>query len=343
MAKVLLGVLKSKVKKLRLEKEADILGIDVLVFSPKGIQWKARRIRGYLYSNGKWAKTRCPFPAAVYNRIYSNRKRVTAKLEKIIGKDTVFNCITWFDKWKIHSILRKTGVVSALPDTMLYSFDGIEEMLAKHGKIIVKPCRGEFGNSVYRIEAAESGYSLLNNLEISIITESTVEKLLSSIDYLFKEKPFILQQFIPFARYKERVFDIRMYVQKNARGTWVNTGGFCRVAVQGTYITNFSSDLTSINEMVVTHQAINVIQFREMERLSLLTARSIEESIGHLGEICVDFCVDTKGSIWIIEVNGHTQKKLLLRLGDGSLERIRYYYPLVYAQHLAITKNAYLK
>lgn len=340
MAKLLVGVLSRKAKELRLEKDADALGIDVLVFSPRGIKWGAKRIGGYLYSQGRWSETQSRFPAAVYNRIYTASNKLTAKLEKAIGEKTVFNSVTWFDKWEVYTSLRKTKAAPALPETMLYSLDGLKKMLAKHGKVIVKPRRGQFGKGVYRIEASKSGYSLYHNLGIPKHSESSVEKLFFSIDYLFRAKPFILQQFISFAQLNGQVFDIRLYVQKNGRGVWTVNGGFSRVAFEGVYITNQSSHLTSIPQML-KQRAITARQYEEMKKLGIVAAKALEKSMGHLGEVCVDFCVDTSGSIWIIEVNGHTQKKLLLRLGDASLERIRYYHPLEYAQHLAIRKNAY--
>lgn len=340
MAKALVGVLSRKAKELRLEKDADALGIDVLVFSPRGIKWKAKLIRGYLYSQGKWSETQSPFPGAVYNRIYTASNKLTARLEKAIGEKTVFNSVTWFDKWDVYTTLRKTKAASALPETMLYSLDGLKKMLAKYGKVIVKPRRGQFGKGVYRIEASEAGYSLYHNLSIPKHTEPSVEKLFFSIDYLFRAKPFILQQFIPFAQYKGQIFDIRLYVQKNGRGAWTVNGGLSRVAFEGVYITNQSSHLAGISQMV-KQRAITARQFEEMKRLCIAVAKALEKSVGHLGEVCVDFCVDASGSVWIIEVNGHTQKKLLLRLDDASVEKIRYYHPLEYAQHLAIRKNAY--
>lgn len=341
MAKKLVGVLRRKAKELRLEKDADALGIDVLVFSPKEIQWRSKRIRGYLYSKGSWSETESTFPAAVYNRIYTSEIKLAAKLEKAIGENTVFNSVTWFDKWEVYTALRKTKAASALPETMLYSLDGLKKMLARYRKIIVKPRRGQFGKGVCRIEASESGYELYQNLSIPKFVEADLEEFLAKAGRFFTGKSYILQQFIPFARYNGRIFDIRLYVQKNGRGQWAVAGGFSRLAVAGAYLTNQSSELVGIQEMLTRRRAINARQYEEMKKLGMVVAKALEKSMGHLGEVCVDFCVDTSGSIWIIEVNGHTQKKLLWRLGDANLERIRSYNPLAYAQHLAITKNAY--
>ncbi|HOB34604.1 MAG: hypothetical protein GX090_00310 [Firmicutes bacterium] len=342
MARVLVGVLRRRAKELRLEKDADALGIDVLVFSPRDVHWPARRADGYLYSRGRWTKTRCPLPGAVYNRIYTARDQAAARLEEVLGRKAVFNRVTWFDKWEVYSILRDSGVAPALPETMPFSPACAGQMLAKHGKVIIKPRRGQFGKDICRIEATDSGYSLFKDLSIPKLTEPDAKKLLAAAGPLFAEKPFILQQFIPFARHTGRIFDVRLYVQKDARGNWQVTGGFCRVAVAGSYITNQSSELVGIGEMLA-RGAIEDRQLKAMQRLGLAAAAALEKRLGHLGEVCVDFCVDTGGSVWIIEVNGHTQKKLLLRLGDPQLERIRYYFPLRYAQHLAIAKNAYPK
>lgn len=342
MARVLVGILRRKPRKLPLEKDAEQLEVDVLVFSPKGIKSKSNRVHGFLYSKGRWSKVNSPFPAAVYNRIYTRKHKLATTLEAIIGKDKFFNHITWFDKWKIYSFL-KAARISSLPETMLYSSKGIEEMLKRYDKLIVKPCRGQFGKDVYRIEYSDSSYRLYNNLDFLICTEATVAEFTSSIAHHFQDKRYIIQRFITFAQYNERAYDIRLYVQKGSRGTWSVTGGFCRVAVRGSFLTNYCSEIMSITKMVMVHQAFSAIQLRQMKRISLLAAKVIATKLGHVGEVCLDFCLDCNGLLWIVEVNGHTQKKLLSRLKDANLERVRYYYPLAYAKHLAIVDNAYAK
>jgi len=73
----------------------------------------------------------------------------------------------------------------------------------------------------------------------------------------------------------------------------------------------------------------------KMERVSLEAAAVIEDKLGLLGEISVDFMLDTCGRPWIIEVNGHTQKSFVKRLHDHQMTNTIYRNPLEYATFLA--------
>lgn len=343
MARTLVGILTSRSKQLSLQDEADKLGLDVLVFSPKDINWKNKRIKGYLFSRGKWTRVYSSVPLSIYNRRYTYHNKLSRKLEKLIGGKKVFNCVTWFDKWSIYSVLKKTNILSYLPDTMRYSPVNIKDMIGKYHKLIVKPCRGCLGRHVFRIENAQSHYCLYHNLNIPKIMEPTYERFAERMEELIRGKRFIVQQFIPFSTIEDQIFDVRIYVQKAHEGKWICPGGFCRLGAKGSYISNQCSELISINEMINDYNAFTMSQYKNMQTISLIVAKSIEEKVGHLGEVSVDYCIDSGGRLWIIEVNGHTQKKLLLEFDDSNLHSAYYYNPLAYAQHLAISKNAYGK
>jgi len=335
IARKLIGILTSKAKKLPIRREADRLGVDVLVFGPKGIFWKKRRIRGYLYSKGHWKKKRfCHLPSAIYNRKYTHRADLANKLENLIGRPTVFNSVTWFDKWRIYELLRSAKLVQYLPETGRYSPSTVANMLSQWQKLIVKPSRGSFGKDIYLMAREESSFNLYHNLQIPKISQPTLKKFITSVDHLFNAKPFIVQQFISMSRFHDKIFDIRIYVQKNGRGRWSVPGGFCRLAVGGSYITNQSIDLVGIEEMT-KYRLFSRRQFDRMRHLSVIVAKVIEAGLGHLGEMGVDFCIDMEGRLWIIEVNGHTQKSLLKRVNDKSVKKAYYFNPLAYAQHLA--------
>ena len=211
----------------------------MLVFSP-GCPLAARRADGYLYSRGRWTKTRCRCPG--HNRIYTARDQAAARLEEVLGRKAVFNRVTWFDKWEVYSILRDSGVAAVCRDHALQRLR--RQMLAKHGKVIIKPRRGQFGKDICRIEATDSGHSLFKDLSIPKLTEPVPTA--GRRRPPFAEKPFILQQFIPFARHTGRIFDVRLHVQKDARAIG-RSPGICRVAVAGS-ITNRAASWSALGD-----------------------------------------------------------------------------------------------
>jgi len=72
-----------------------------------------------------------------------------------------------------------------------------------------------------------------------------------------------------------------------------------------------------------------------MNSISLQAAYLLEKNIGHLGEMGVDFCLDQQGKIWIIEINGRTQKKFVKRVNDKQLTATIYSKPIEYSRYLA--------
>jgi hypothetical protein len=80
---------------------------------------------------------------------------------------------------------------------------------------------------------------------------------------------------------------------------------------------------------------MTIENLNKMNSISLQAAHLVETKIGHLGEMSVDFCLDQQGKIWIIEINGKTQKKFIKRVNDEQLTATIYSKPIEYARYLA--------
>ncbi len=122
--KPLIGIIMSYLRPLIPEELAHVivtnLNIDLLLFSPREINWSKKTISGLFFKNGNWEIKTLPFPLVIYNRRYSSKYYMANKLEKVIGQGMVFNHITKFNKWLIYKILKDSKVNIFLPDTFLY-------------------------------------------------------------------------------------------------------------------------------------------------------------------------------------------------------------------------------
>ena len=60
----------------------------------------------------------------------------------------------------------------------------------------------------------------------------------------------------------------------------------------------------------------------------------LEEGFGRLGELGIDFGVDTKGRVWILEVNSKPGRRAFTLTGDGHApgcpSNIRFNTPVIY-------------
>jgi YheC/D like ATP-grasp len=159
-------------------------------------------------------------------------------------------------------------------------------------------------------------------------------QLVRKIRKLTGSAPYIIQTEVPFQPMGDRIFDIRLLVQKNRMGEWMVTNAVSRIAYQGCFNTSVAEKVVLSEELLL--QLYDAKQVQKMmgliREISLQAAESME-SCGkfHLGEISVDFALDHGGQIWIIEVNGKPQKDLYA----GIRKQYRVYKrPIEYARFL---------
>lgn len=339
MKKILIGILVKKLNPLRnYEINTDPL-ISLIVFTEKGIDWKKNTVFGYVYENNKWEKKNSYLPRVIYNRSYKSKKELFYRLEKLVGKGKVFNCITKFDKWEIASALKSsTSTRKYIPETFFYNEFQIINLLKKFNKLVLKPALGCFGRKVYFLEiTSENKLLLYNKAYLPQINTSDSEEFIRALNKTIDKKRFIVQQFIDFDVIDGKIYDLRLYVHKNNSGKWEVSGGFSRISFKNSYLTNMASELIPIEEMIAGENGFTEKHFDEMKEISVIIAKKIENAIGHLGEICVDFAI-SQGRLWIIEINGKTQKPIVKRLKNDGLAKIIYTRPIQYAKYLATKK-----
>src|SRR6185437_16786033 len=115
-----------------------------------------------------------PFPHVVFNRCYANRTKTIRRIERIIGENKIFNYMNCFNKWDIYKILKKTKVKKYLPYTCLYKEKRVQKVFRSNSLIFLKPCIGNQGSGVYRIEQ--------NNEQIRISENSLPPKYIWHLD-----------------------------------------------------------------------------------------------------------------------------------------------------------------
>ncbi len=305
----------------------------LLVFTKKGINWREESISGLAFEDNNWKEKTLPFPNVIYNRLYTSNNKIARKFERKIGKGKVFNYITRFNKWTIYKILKQSTVAEFLPRTYFYRSNYLIDLLRNEQMLILKPCQSYLGSNVYLLK-------LINNSNFQLYYRTNIPRLTTTDGDEFKkyvrgltQKNFILQQFIEFDKINDKIYDIRMLVQKNENGQWTVSGGLSRISYTNYYITNYSSKIISLESLLESKPLLkNTIE--QIKSICLITAETLERKLGHLGDIGVDFGIDQEGKCGIIEVNGKTQKLLVDRTKNADLIRAAYLKPIEYANFL---------
>ncbi|MBW7458375.1 YheC/YheD family protein [Paenibacillus sepulcri] len=308
--------------------------LNLFCFTPADIDWQRNRITGLHRSRGKWAISIFPFPKVIYNRCYELKQEMIEQLEAIIGRNKCFNHINHLNKYETHNHLTKS-LVPYLPETLPFDRKNAVEMLAAHKLLYLKPCYGNKGKGVYRIELKDSGEIHIGEhyIQPSIIA-SNIPQFLESVQTLLGSETYIIQRGVPTQRLAGRIFDIRVLVQKNKTGIWSVTSVISRVAYKGCFNTSIfekmCSSIEAFNYLYPQEQAGAILN--RIHEISLQAAKTIETGSGlHLGELSVDLALDNDCHPWIIEVNGKPQKSLYQAFRNKSTVYKR---PLEYAHFL---------
>jgi hypothetical protein len=303
-------------------------------FTPADIDWERKRITGLHRSNGKWAIRLFPFPQVIYNRCYELNQEKIDQLEAIIGRNKCFNHINHLNKYQIHKHLSK-WLVHSLPETVPYTEENAVDLLAAHKHVYFKPCYGNMGKGVYRVELMDSGeFHIGDHHLLPKIIAANTSQFQESIRHLIGSTPYIIQRGVDIKRLSGRVFDIRVLVQKNKAGAWTVSSMITRVAYKGCFNTSIFEKMcltTDALKRLYSQDKATAIQYSIYD-ISLRSAEIIEIDSGlHLGELSVDLALDTEGHPWIIEVNGKPQKSLYQGF---RCNRIAYRRPMEYASFL---------
>jgi glutathione synthase/RimK-type ligase-like ATP-grasp enzyme len=277
---------------------------------------------GYIFQQGSWKKSTVPTPHVVHNRIHS-RKREQSELFKQFANKLVELEIPYYNdhfinKWEVHEVLEKEDHLSPyLPETkLLLNKQILEEMLAKHSYVFLKPIHGSQGRKIFKINVLEDGLYDLDYTTFAKELENkydTIHSLFLSLRTRLNKQGYIIQQGIPLFSYQDRPLDFRFLCQKVESDDWKITSIVARVSAKNDFVSNLSrgGELKKIEEVLTdsfVQKEIRQIK-KLMSELAIEIASLIDSSIpGFFGELGIDLALDKDGKPWLIEVNTKPSK-----------------------------------
>lgn len=204
-----------------------------------------------------------------------------------------------------------------LPETRLMTRQSLKAMLRKHRMVYVKPVNGSLGIGVMKV--MRMGKGLHFQLGLKKRRFSNFDRGYNAIVHAGKGKPYMVQKGIYLSKFRGRLFDIRLVVQRLPRKAWTVTGIACRVAHPGKIVTNGSQGGTiySFARVLPNKQWLR----KRLVRIGLRSARRLHAAYRGLVEIGLDLAVDGKLHPWIIEANTRPDPCPFTKLPDGSMLR----------------------
>lgn len=313
------------------------------VFSHPDVDTRRKLIHGYYLpasGEGPWHRNWFPFPDVYYNRYFKGANQLRSKdLAASLSRYGVkaFNTGVG-NKWQVFRLLsRERDIISHLPETrLLVSPQSLNSLLSKHQGVYVKPVNGCKGRSISRVIRRQGRFLIRNSQEVQ-------SKQLASLPEVYScfrggNETMVVQQAIK-APAGQSHFDIRVMVQKDRYNQWDVTGIVARVGGNGQVTTNLHTGgqaaklETVLESRGIEHTEIKHI-VREIKRLGVRIAETLDRRSSTLGDLGMDFVIDERGKVWFLEVNPKPGRRSFSSIGDET-RRLVVSRPMEYACYLA--------
>jgi hypothetical protein len=318
-------------------------GTTLTFFTAKDLNFSKEKFKGaYFDEKGKrWHKKTFPFPDVVYIRGGGGETDSILKKMDSLGIKRV-NPIHAFNKNELYQYLNEDqNLRPHLPTTVnIEKRNEIKKTILMFRKAYVKAHRGRKGLQVMRIEKLpkKTGYLYSYSIIGKLVRRkaNNMQSLLKNISTFFGDKKVIVQRAIDLVKISNnRLVDFRAEVQRN-KNSEIDIVGVCvRVGNPNSPITTHSSAYRydvylpklfphySAKQLIVLKK--NIKEFLHQVYLG------VEKKYGKFGEIGIDFAVDKRGKIWLIECNAQSAKVSIVKAYGSQAERV-FLNPLEYAK-----------
>ncbi|MGD8192198.1 YheC/YheD family protein [Brevibacillus ginsengisoli] len=206
-------------------------------------------------------------------------------------------------KWQKYIFLRQDySLVPYLPKTAVLSERSLANLLRKYQKVVLKPNDGARGRGIMVAQVKSSGGYELQSLWKKR-TFTNCSRLFRYLKHTIRINRYILQQCVPLAKVNDRLFDLRVMVQRVKSKRWKITGGLAKIAYRGMAVTNPEEYVRPMNRVLRDSGfsyllgKINAVCIRASDQLS--------KKYPWITIIGFDIGVDVNGQVWIIEPNFH--------------------------------------
>jgi hypothetical protein len=220
--------------------------------------------------------------------------------------------------------LKRSKLLRHLPETHWLKASIANRMLKSYSTIFIKPNGGSGGTGIIRIRkrTLSPGYEFRSGRRRKFVSPTSMYKTLQAYQKLHKK--YIVQRGLKLARYKGRIFDIRMFLQKPS-SSWTISGMAARVAAPRHIVTNHHQGGYGkpLDRVLMHIFAKNNSKVKEcihvLKGISLIMAHTLDKRFSDIRELGIDLGIDTDGRVWIIEANSRPFHKLFTQLPNKSM------------------------
>lgn len=343
---------KPKMRTMELVKANVHAQIMLYFFSKDGIHFKHKKAKGVYYDHdtGQWKSHNFPYADVIYDRgsgrvdARKSNRVIRNKFEKESNVQRL-NAEHYFDKWELHKRLNKYQIMQPyLPFTMLYRHaEDIETCLRKYKTIYIKQCVGSNGRKIMKVEQHPHDMYTCRIFTNKVITHHVkgINKVKHYVNKIYKRYKTLVQEAIDLPTYQRRIVDMRATVQRDGFGKLHVTAIAVRVAGNKSPVTStrtgakcyrFEDFYTNIRNQ--PKQKVRKLKSK-INKFLYHVYKHTEKSYGFFGEIGIDFALDRRGNLKLVECNAKPAKSALYQSYDQRTIRRAFQYPLEYAKYIS--------
>jgi len=323
-------------------------GVSALGIDPDDVDLITGRVRGLLLKDGRWAPAAGPLPDVLWNRYFRRDQDDLIQAFSRLGIP-LLNEIG-LNKWEAYRLLRADPLLRKhLPETRLLR-DGADiiDLAARYPSVFIKPIAGSVGRGIIRAVYQPTGLIKLAYVSVETGQLREIEGTTAQVDHWAQQREgsYIVQQGLDLSVFYGRATDVRVLLQKDGEGRWQVTGMGARVAAPDRFTANLHTgghgvSLSLMADAIFPGDADRQAALElELHALAVRTADMVDAAAGPMGELGLDFGVDSGGRIWYIEQNAQPGRALFEHMGREDLAELAHRRPLQYARYLAHAKSA---
>jgi len=212
------------------------------------------------------------------------------------------------------SLIKDNSYIAAhIPPTAAMTQASLLRMINRYGMVYVKPKHGSLGRGVIRI--TKQGTRYVSHAGVTVTTYTSFQSLYSAILKRTKNESYIVQRGIHSLRYRGKVFDLRIVVQKSPNGNFEVTGVAGRIAQGGRVVSNGAGGgaVGTIDSLLTPQQ--RSVAMPEIYKLSLAVMAQVRKRWPKQNEIGLDIALDYNLKPWILEFNTRPDHRMFILIG----------------------------
>lgn len=326
----------------------------VVRFTPALIQPGTELVTGLLFDDEtqSWKKETFPIPSFLYDRCFYNQSLTSKAAKPIVDwlkkrPQTVFLGYGLPDKLTLYSILSKNPRISPyLPVTEPAEVDHVWNTLIKAHELVLKPTNGSQGNGYcYLSLRRNERKAMVWQKGIQTFTFSSKEEYKTWLSQLLHNRPYVQQPFLSIQE-KSHPFDIRILLQKNEKGIWMEAGRGVRIGSPNTLVSNLAAGSQTVSYDIWKQSLSKYEQSMLEDAIPTLieeVPKTLEKELPPLFELGLDISLDRNKAVWLLDINSKPGRKVLLTCNPQCKDQL-YLAPLAYCHYVEqVRKGADVK